>query len=66
MHPVVSEQTSVPTFFTRERRRKRMLQFLETFERRSWRCAAETPFNLPLPKEDLRASVLVAHGNAQR
>ena len=40
--------------FSRERRRERMLKFLETFERRSWRCAQEIPFLLPFSKADLR------------
>lgn len=44
------------TLFSRERRRQRMLQFLEAFERRSWRCDPETPFLLPWSKADLRPS----------
>lgn len=47
------------TFFSRERRRQRMLQFLEAFERRSWRCASEFPFLVPLTKDDLREPVPV-------
>ena len=43
------------TLFSRERRRKRMLQFLEAFERRSWPCAPELPYLLPLSSEDVRA-----------
>ena len=31
-----------------------MLEFLQAFERRSWRCAAELPFLVPLSKDDLR------------
>src|SRR5438552_17198651 len=32
------ESLETVTLFSRERRRKRMLQFLEAFERRSWLC----------------------------
>ncbi len=60
------EQTSVATFFSRERRRQRMLQFLETFERRSWRCAPELPFLFPLAKDDLRESTLLGQSDPQR
>lgn len=56
MHTTFPEQASPATLFSRERRRQRMLQFLDTFERRSWRCAAELPFLFPLAKEDLRES----------
>lgn len=48
------EPTTTATFFSRERRRQRMLQFLETFERRSWRCDPDAPFLFPLAKDDLR------------
>lgn len=41
--------------FSRERRRRRMLEFLETFERRSWPCAPELPFLVPWSKSDTRA-----------
>jgi hypothetical protein len=39
--PYPEQTTSPTTFFSRERRRKRMLQFLEAFERRSRRIAPE-------------------------
>lgn len=42
------------TLFSRERRRQRMLQFLEAFERRSWRGANEIPYLVPLSRLDLR------------
>ena len=42
------------TLFSRERRRKRMLQFLEAFERRSWLCEPEMPFLVPVSREDVR------------
>ncbi|WP_457795262.1 hypothetical protein [Horticoccus sp. 23ND18S-11] len=47
------------SLFSRERRRQRMIQFLETFERRSWRCAQEFPFLLPLSKDDLREPAVI-------
>ena len=66
MQTPVYEQNSVATFFSRERRRQRMLQFLETFERRSWRCAADFAFNFPLAKDDLRESALSTSADPQR
>jgi hypothetical protein len=47
------EQTSTTTFFSRERRRQRMLQFLEAFERRSWPGESERPYLLPFSREQL-------------
>jgi hypothetical protein len=52
--------------FSRERRRQRMLQFLEAFERRSWRCAPETPFVLPWSRDDLRHPAVVATTDGRR
>jgi hypothetical protein len=54
MQTAYPEQISPATLFSRERRRQRMLEFLQAFEQRSWRCAPESPFLVPLPKEDLR------------
>ena len=51
IHPV--------SLFSRERRRQRMIQFLEAFERRSWRCAQEFPFLLPLSRDDLREPAVI-------
>jgi len=48
------QQPTTATFFSRERRRQRMLQFLEAFERRSWPCEPESPYLLPFSKEQLR------------
>jgi hypothetical protein len=68
-NPSAPMQTSYPesmspaTFFSRERRRQRMLQFLEAFERRSWRCSADVPFLFPLPKDDLREPAFSASGH---
>jgi hypothetical protein len=36
-----------------------MLQFLQAFERRSWRCEPEIPFLFPLSKDDLREPVFI-------
>jgi hypothetical protein len=54
MQTAYPEQISPATLFSRERRRQRMLQFLQAFERRSWRCAPEAPFLVPLSKDDVR------------
>jgi hypothetical protein len=54
------------TLFSRERRRQRMLQFLKTFESRSWRCASEFPFLVPVSREDLRENQLYTSGEVQR
>jgi hypothetical protein len=43
-----------------------MLQFLQAFERRSWRCAPEMPFLVPLTKDDLRAPPASPSGEQQR
>ena len=51
--------------FSRERRRKRMLQFLETFERRSWSGDPEVPFILPMSTDDLRESAPVGPHDSQ-
>jgi len=50
------EPLAPATFFSRERRRQRMLKFLEAFERRSWRCAADVPFLFPFAKSEIRES----------
>ncbi len=55
MQPHFSDTYSVATFFSRERRRQRMLEFLEKFERRSWRAQPETGFRFPFTREELRA-----------
>jgi hypothetical protein len=60
------DQLYPATFFSRERRRKRMLQFLEAFERRSWHCASDVPFLLPLPKDDLREPAFVTSAERHR
>lgn len=45
---------STATFFSRERRRQRMLKFLETFELRSWPVVGDTGFLVPVSRADLR------------
>lgn len=44
-------QVSAANLFSRERRKQRMLRFLEAFESRSWRCAPEFSFLVPVTKE---------------
>lgn len=54
MQTPYSDLRNPTTFFSRERRKERMLKFLEAFERRSWRCAGEFPFLVPVSKAELR------------
>ena len=49
------ENFSPVDLFSRERRKQRMLQFLEAFERRSWPGAHEATFIVPVSRADLRA-----------
>ncbi len=58
MQTPYSDAFNPSNLFSRERRRERMLKFLETFERRSWRCAQEIPFLLPFTKADLQETPL--------
>jgi len=58
MQTPAPDHLSAAALFSRERRRQRMLQFLEMFERRSWRCEPELPYLLPLSKAELRETVL--------
>jgi hypothetical protein len=60
MQTPATNQLSAAALFSRERRRQRMLQFLEMFERRSWRCDPELPYLLPLSKSDVREDALPA------
>ena len=66
MQTPYSTPITTGTFFSRERRRQRMRQFLEAFERRSRRCAQDFPFLLPLPKDDLRQPVLARIDDSRR
>jgi hypothetical protein len=66
MQTAYPQQITPATLFSRERRRQRMLQFLQAFERRSWRCAAETPFLVPLSRDDLRTANTTTSGDAPR
>lgn len=58
-------QTAFPNYsratelFTRERRKQRMLHFLETFDRRSWPATPDTPFLLPLSRADRNETMSV-------
>jgi hypothetical protein len=58
MQTPTSDQISGAALFSRERRRQRMLQFLEMFERRSWRCEPELPYLLPFSKDQLPEAAL--------
>jgi hypothetical protein len=62
MQTPYSDLRNPTTFFSRERRKERMLRFLEAFERRSWRCAGDIPFLVPLPKDDMRSQPAYAAG----
>ncbi len=55
MQPPISDTYGVATFFSRERRRQRMLEFLVKFERRSWPGETATGFRFPFTRDDLRA-----------
>jgi hypothetical protein len=66
MQPPISDTYSFATFFSRERRRQRMLEFLEKFERRSWPGEVESGFRFPFAREDLRASSEAAPLGASR
>ena len=58
MQTPATDHLSGATLFSRERRRQRMLQFLEMFERRSWRGESELPYLLPFAKTELRDAEL--------
>jgi hypothetical protein len=66
MQTAYPEQISPATLFSRERRKQRMLQFLQAFERRSWRCAPEMPFLVPVSKVDVHGPVLQPINDTQR
>ncbi len=48
------DSTPPATFFSRERRRQRILRFVEAFERRPWRCSPEVPFRFPFAKNEVK------------
>jgi hypothetical protein len=52
--------------FSRERRKQRMLQFLQAFERRSWSGAHEANFLVPVSRADLREAATAARTSAGR
>jgi hypothetical protein len=66
MQTAYPEQITPATLFSRERRKQRMLQFLQAFERRSWRCAPEMSFLVPVSKVDVRSAGLNSNTTAQR
>ena len=66
MQTAYPEHITSATLFSRERRKQRMLQFLQAFERRSWRGAAEVPFLVPVSKVDVRASLSNSTGGPDR
>lgn len=64
MQTPATDQFSGAALFSRERRRQRMLQFLEMFERRSWRCEPELPYLLPLSRAEVREASSAAADDA--
>jgi hypothetical protein len=56
MQTLTPTNLSTATFFSRERRRQRMLKFLETFELRSWPVVGDSGFLVPVTRADLRES----------
>ena len=60
------ENFSPANLFSRERRKQRMLQFLETFERRSWPGAHEANFLVPVSRADVREAALAERNSARR
>ena len=60
------ETFSPADLFSRERRKQRMLQFLEAFERRSWPGAHEANFIVPVSRADMRDADLAERSSAGR
>ncbi len=54
MQTLPPQNFSPATLFSRERRKQRMLQFLETFELRSWPVVGDTGFLVPVSRADRR------------
>ncbi|MBL9188521.1 MAG: hypothetical protein JNK23_13625 [Opitutaceae bacterium] len=54
MQTPYAQNLSAANLFSRERRRQRMLKFLETFELRSWPVIGETGFLVPVTRADVR------------
>ena len=70
-HPEIMQAPCPETFnpvdlFSRERRKQRMLQVLEAFERRSWPGAHEANFIVPVSRADLRETVGGERSSARR
>ena len=60
------EKFSPANLFSRERRKQRMLQFLEAFERRSWPGAREANFLVPVSRADVREAARTERNPARR
>ena len=60
------ETFSPADLFSRERRKQRMLQFLEAFERRSWPGAHEATFIVPVSRADMRDLAAADRNPARR
>ena len=70
-HPQTMQAPCTETFspvdlFSRERRKQRMLQFLEAFERRSWPGAHEATFIVPVSRADMRDTAGAERSSARR
>ncbi|MEN9632437.1 MAG: hypothetical protein RL077_841 [Verrucomicrobiota bacterium] len=59
MHHALTEHPSSIELFTRERRKQRMLQFLERFDRRSWSKNPDVPFLLPFSAPEVKGFAAV-------
>ena len=66
MQTLPPKNFSPATLFSRERRKQRMLQFLETFELRSWPVVGDTGFLVPVSRADLREAAATANRTARR
>lgn len=60
------ETFSPADLFSRERRKQRMLQFLEAFERRSWPGAREANFLVPVSRADVREAAAAERKSPRR
>lgn len=66
MQASYSDKLSPAHLFSRERRKQRMLQFLEAFERRSWPGAREANFLVPVSRADVREAARAERNPARR
>lgn len=63
MQAPLPEKFSPANLFSRERRKQRMLRFLEAFERRSWPGASEGNFLVPVSRADRREAASDGRGS---